>query len=202
MLGKLFSKEKTSEKSKMPLPENIQSLMNAGGRVDFDLLAELALNNKLLEFEAFLLTPLIVGSSIASGEIHQQSSAPQSTQMFNPNHISKEFIEEIAQNAVFPLMKGPFAKHAQKEVFSVGRTSGNDLVIPDYAVSATHARFGSKGKQYWVKDCGSTNGTKLNGEVLQANKAVRIKDKDLIAFGRYQFHFYTPKSFTIKLRQK
>ena len=48
---------------------------------------------------------------------------------------------------------------------SIGRTSDNDVVVNDYAVSRRHARFRRvSGAGFVIEDVGSVNGTALDGE--------------------------------------
>src|SRR4051812_11673360 len=61
---------------------------------------------------------------------------------------------------VFPLAK---AAHAPAGPVVVGRTTENDVSIPEYSISKKHCEFDLKGGAVTVADCGSTNGTTLNG---------------------------------------
>jgi pSer/pThr/pTyr-binding forkhead associated (FHA) protein len=65
--------------------------------------------------------------------------------------------------------------------------------MPDYAISKNHALIEIKRDTYILKDCGSTNGTLLNGTRLQ-NKPVEVHDRDVISFARYEFTFLYPGS--------
>jgi predicted component of type VI protein secretion system len=50
---------------------------------------------------------------------------------------------------------------------TVGRTSDNDIIIPDASVSSSHGEFTHDGSVWSFTDLGSTNGTKINGERVQ-----------------------------------
>ena len=62
---------------------------------------------------------------------------------------------------VFPLVKrndsppGPIA---------VGRSSDNDVAISDYSISQRHCHLSLAGPQTTLTDCGSTNGTVVDGK--------------------------------------
>jgi adenylate cyclase len=49
---------------------------------------------------------------------------------------------------------------------SVGRTEGNDLVLNHPSVSRKHARFEMRDNRWWVVDLKSTNGVKVNGNLV------------------------------------
>jgi restriction endonuclease/FHA domain-containing protein len=49
---------------------------------------------------------------------------------------------------------------------TLGRSSGCDIVLDDPAVSRRHAMFERTGLQLRLSDCGSTNGTRVNGRPL------------------------------------
>ena len=52
------------------------------------------------------------------------------------------------------------------EAVSVGRDQDDDVVVPSDGASRHHARFERAGAEVRVVDLGSTNGTRVNGEVL------------------------------------
>src|SRR5229473_1391777 len=53
-----------------------------------------------------------------------------------------------------------------KHELSVGRTEGNDLILNHPSVSRKHAKFELRGEFWWVVDLKSTNGVKLNGNLV------------------------------------
>lgn len=46
---------------------------------------------------------------------------------------------------------------------SIGRHTGNDIVIPDHTVSGTHAKITNVGSSWYISDCNSRNGVEING---------------------------------------
>lgn len=62
---------------------------------------------------------------------------------------------------------------------SVGRTEGNDLVLNHPSVSRKHARFEPRDGHWWIIDLKSTNGVKVNGNLI-TDAAVNAGDKILI----------------------
>jgi adenylate cyclase len=53
-----------------------------------------------------------------------------------------------------------------KHELSVGRTEGNDLILNHPSVSRKHAKFELRGDHWWIVDLKSTNGVKLNGNLV------------------------------------
>ncbi|MFL5322111.1 MAG: FHA domain-containing protein [Myxococcaceae bacterium] len=68
----------------------------------------------------------------------------------------------------------------------IGRTSECDVVLYDPGVSRKHARIFAEGDGYFVEDMGSSNGTKVNGEVV---KKIQLKDGDAVTLGPVVFNF-------------
>jgi adenylate cyclase len=62
---------------------------------------------------------------------------------------------------------------------SVGRTEGNDLVLNHPSVSRKHARFEERGTSWWIVDLKSTNGVKVNGNLITESEVI-AGDKILI----------------------
>jgi pSer/pThr/pTyr-binding forkhead associated (FHA) protein len=70
---------------------------------------------------------------------------------------------------------------------TVGRSAEADIRIEDRYASAIHARIYSRGASYYVEDMNSTNGTFLNGEML--NGEAELSDLDEIKIGDTEFRF-------------
>src|SRR5262245_34033534 len=69
---------------------------------------------------------------------------------------------------VYPVRKlgGPMPTH-----ITVGRTPGNDLVLPSQEVSKIHAFFQSEGDRWELSDAGSRNGTWVGKDKLESRGA-------------------------------
>ncbi|HUJ13612.1 MAG TPA: adenylate/guanylate cyclase domain-containing protein [Thermoanaerobaculia bacterium] len=66
---------------------------------------------------------------------------------------------------------------------SVGRTEGNDLVLNHPSVSRKHARFEKRNDAWWVVDLKSTNGVKVNGNLVSESQ---VGPADMISIGSVQ----------------
>jgi hypothetical protein len=93
---------------------------------------------------------------------------------------------------VFALTKGP---NAAAGPIVVGRVTENDVSIPEYSISKRHCAFEVKDGMMTVSDCGSTNGTKLNGTPLLRDAAVPLCGGEQIQMGRFTFTYETPAGF-------
>ncbi len=62
---------------------------------------------------------------------------------------------------------------------SVGRTEGNDLVLNHPSVSRKHARFEARNGKWWIIDLKSTNGVKVNGNLITESQ-LNAGDKILV----------------------
>ena len=69
--------------------------------------------------------------------------------------------------------------------FTIGRDASCDVPIDNIGISRTHCRFVCDGGRFFVEDAGSSNGTFVNGERVEA---ALLEDGDQIRFGsvRYQ----------------
>lgn len=76
---------------------------------------------------------------------------------------------------------------------TIGRSRSNNICIDDdNMVSREHAVIQKINKSFFIKDLGSTNGTKVNNEQIPQDKYVRLQPKDVIRIGRTEL---TIKSF-------
>jgi adenylate cyclase len=66
-----------------------------------------------------------------------------------------------------------------KSGLSIGRTEGNDLVLNHPSVSRKHARIETRDGQWWLIDLKSTNGVKVNGNLISESE-VGAGDKILV----------------------
>lgn len=74
----------------------------------------------------------------------------------------------------------------KKESLTIGRKHGNEIQLNDLTVSGRHALIIAQGKQTYIEDLGSTNGTLLNGNHI---KSAVLKHGDIIQTGHHQFTF-------------
>jgi pSer/pThr/pTyr-binding forkhead associated (FHA) protein len=69
----------------------------------------------------------------------------------------------------------------EAEIMVVGRDEGADIRVDEPLVSRNHARVERRGGGFFVLDLGSTNMTRVNGEVVAER---RLRHGDEVRFGR------------------
>ncbi len=67
--------------------------------------------------------------------------------------------------------------------YSVGRLANNSLVLTDPSVSRQHGWLHVEGKDVWVQDSGSSNGTRINGKPIEPGRWAPLPASALVSFG-------------------
>jgi len=78
-----------------------------------------------------------------------------------------------------------------KERITIGRRPHNDLVIDNSAVSAEHAVIVTMLQDALLEDLNSTNGTRVNGQVIKKHF---LKNNDVIELAKYKIRFMGDES--------
>ncbi len=183
-------------KARSPLG-NVSKMLNASGRIALPTLEKLVKVYPKIKFKIFMEQPVLVGSSIQSGSLNLRKRA--SKEEMNRTVIFELDADEdtaspseTLKHAIYPLVKGEYASGPVNS-FSVGRVDGNDMIMPDYAISKQHAILEIKRGSYTITDGGSTNGTMINGKRLD-KKPANLSNGDIIGFARYEFTFLFPEA--------
>ncbi len=202
-LGLMKKQKKTADqgtgaggKSKEPLVD-ISKMLNASGRIGLQMLQKMAKVYNKVEFERFMQHPVLVGSSIQAGSLATQNR--HAKEELNKTVIFEVDTGETAsspsdslKHAIYPLVKNEYST-GPVNIFSIGRVDGNDMIMPDYAISKQHAIIEIKRDNFLLRDGGSTNGTMINDRRVD-KKPAQLRDKDVVAFARYKFTFFAPES--------
>ncbi len=81
-----------------------------------------------------------------------------------------------------------------REIFRIGSAPDCDIVLSDAVISHHHAVLELKSDgTCWIKDCGSRNGTRVNGAPLtggQNDSGRMLQDGDIIAVAHMEFCFW------------
>jgi transcriptional regulator with GAF, ATPase, and Fis domain len=80
---------------------------------------------------------------------------------------------------VYPLQRGV--------TFGVGRSPKNRIVLADDLSSRDHAELAFAEDEWYVRDLGSTNGTKVNGKVVRGEQALASGDRVQMGNSRFRF---------------
>jgi hypothetical protein len=101
---------------------------------------------------------------------------------------------------VFAVRRGAFEKDAP---VILGRSEKQaDIVIPDDSVSKRHCLFEVREDgMAAVTDCGSTNGTKVDGKVLRPSEACLIRGGETLEIGNFSFLYETADGFLAFLKR-
>lgn len=94
--------------------------------------------------------------------------------------------------AAFGIQNGPLAGREvpiRLPVVRIGRAAGNDVVIPDDSVSATHARLEFEAGAWRITDLESTNGTYVEGVRLAPEVPTPLAYGASVRFGGVPLHF-------------
>ena len=182
----------------------LSKMLSASGRIGLVSLRKIAQESDKEVFIRFLRQPVLAGSAIQAGSISSQEASGidemNRTQIFEPGGTDPNVSppSEALKHAIYPLVKGEYSNSTSK-FFTIGRVDGNDMIIPDFAISKKHAVITIDNSKFYIKDLGSTNGTMVNGTRLD-KKPVKIHDKDVLSFARYEFTFLFPASLYKMLR--
>jgi hypothetical protein len=172
-------------------------MLNASGRIAVPTLQNLVKVYQKTKFRKFMEQPVLVGSSIQSGSLNLRKRA--SKEQMNRTVIFEvddgedvSSPSETLKHAIYPMVKGEYAA-GPLNAFTIGRVDGNDMIMPDYAISKQHAILEIKRGNYTIRDCGSTNGTTVNGKRLD-KKPANLQNGDVVGFARYEFTFLFPEA--------
>lgn len=73
------------------------------------------------------------------------------------------------------------SRFALSPLTTLGRSVSNSIVVDDSFASDRHARIVLQDGQWWLEDCNSRNGTRLNGETI-GQRAI-LAGGDVIGIG-------------------
>jgi hypothetical protein len=98
---------------------------------------------------------------------------------------------------VFPLVK---SRYSPKGPITIGRTSENDVVIPEYSVSRKHCFIALVNGVYRVTDWGSSNGTLVNDADIGRMTPRILQGGEILTLGRLMLIFLPPRHFADHVR--
>src|SRR5438105_8088230 len=82
---------------------------------------------------------------------------------------------------------------------TIGRTAGNDIVIPDSALSRQHARIEVSPESISVVDLGSLNGVYVNG--MKVEDAHELRSADEVRIGRTTLTIRIPEPSPVAVHE-
>lgn len=99
---------------------------------------------------------------------------------------------------VFPLVK---SRDAPRGPITIGRTADSDIVIPEYSISRKHCFISQVDGLYRISDCGSANGTVVDGVVIEKNKPHKLQGGECLTLGRLLLLFLPQREFISYIRR-
>jgi len=78
-----------------------------------------------------------------------------------------------------------------KDAVTIGRASGNDIVLRHRSVSRTHARIVTSDRSLYLEDLGSKNATEIQGRKVTGR--TRLRDGTLVSFGEVMVQLSLPE---------
>lgn len=93
---------------------------------------------------------------------------------------------KMAENILMEIRRGKEIVHQLDEFpYVIGKVKDSvNLVLNDVSVSRIHAKLTEENGQIYVQDCHSTNGTYVNGVLLEKEERIPIEADDEIRIGR------------------
>jgi len=200
----------TTDLNREGAPEPISSasfraMVASTGKVSYETLRQLVAQTTPEAFKEVVGYPFLIGWRVREGEVipkeaFSRTAKRRATMLFKPQRIFEEMQEmQGIRKIIFALSSptdpstGGFLEH------TIGSSADCSIILPDFAVSTHHARISYRKDNYVLVDLKSTNGTFVNGSRLPEDGRV-LEDRDLVAFGRYEFIFAMPESLHRHMR--
>lgn len=109
---------------------------------------------------------------------------------YEPTVLLKEEDKEIAGKLVYDGRRGEENFLITSDSFTIGNVRGkNDACLKSQAVSKHHAKIIKDESGYYISDLNSTNGTYLNGRILNYSEQKKLSAMDEIMFGDVAYVF-------------
>ena len=190
---------------------SIRDITDAKGRINYVQLRELVSNTSLSEFTSQAQHPFLIGKELYDGELRKKIGATTSTSTmkFDAAEIRNQLEARKAladkepapvaapdsggiSHAIYTLRKKLYTKEDEQNIISIGRAEENDIVIADFVISKHHAQIIIFHGMYFILDLNSTNGTRVNQQLIGPKMKVQLAMNATIAFGRFCFIFTHP----------
>ena len=160
--------------------------------------------NSLKEFLHHFQYPFLVGNDLYAGEMDDEDSGKDGTVQFvgginEESDTPSAALTKFVSKSLFYLQHNP-RNPGGIQLFHVGRTIKSDINIVDYTISKSHAFITYDNGTYSLKDIGATNGTCLNGDVLEKDEPQPLTARDKVKLGRFEFVFLPPLELYLKTR--
>jgi pSer/pThr/pTyr-binding forkhead associated (FHA) protein len=116
---------------------------------------------------------------------------PDAAPMFGTNDNDKTMLRPSGPQGTLGTVRVEEGKEpgrvyeVRKDELSIGRSRESDIFLEDLAVSRLHAKIVNLGSgNYALKDEGSANGTKVNGQLVNKYQTYPLQEGDKIQLGQ------------------
>jgi hypothetical protein len=122
-------------------------------------------------------------------DVNADETLPFDEQIDETMPIGNVTLGALVHMEIFPLVKKAGASFADR--ITIGRTSNNDLVLPDPSISRLHAYIRRDGRGWVVADGGSKNGSWLRGTSLEPRRERPLESRAVLRLGDIDLTFYS-----------
>ncbi len=184
----------------------LSSMLGPSGRITLASLKYYFQETGKDDFIEFVQNPLLIGSALnaesisATDQVEEEPGGSSNLTRLKQTHIVN-LDDQISKQsgpgsslpyAIYPLVKKTDAD-SPVDSFTIGRTKENDMTMKAMAISKLHAVIHISNGAFYIKDCGSTNGSTLNDQSI-TDKPVKLNDKDIVSLANFNFTYLTPAS--------
>jgi len=135
------------------------------------------------------------GALVGTGMIGHLSDRPPAWERRTLTYIDLDQVDEMPSvvGRVWRVRKTLVDAHRHQ--ITLGRAYDNDIVVPEQTVSTHHCVFMFEPHRMRVADLESLNGTKLNGDLLDAYQSRPIYSGDAVTIGRVLVGYFDATAF-------
>jgi hypothetical protein len=129
------------------------------------------------------------------------AGAPSAIPIIAPTSVGRSEAPErprTGEPLILEVVKGELSAFAFG--VTIGRTENNDVVVRHEAVSRFHAFIQEREGQRLLVDCGSRNGTFLDGRRLDPNKPSPLPEVASIGLGQLRLEYLSAEKMQAYLR--
>lgn len=175
----------------------IQDLLGEGGRLNYRALLHFAKTCNEQTFVRVLGRWVLVGDYVLRGQITPSKSDAIETALFVPSQLEASTVSSLSE-VVYVFYKPTMVVDGVQS-FTLGRIHENDFVMPDYAVSRTHAVIHVfRGNRFRLRSLGGSNPIYVNNQSIDCE--TQLREGDTIDFGRFRFELMAPSGLYLRLR--
>ncbi len=149
-------------------------------------------------FQVRFRSPVLVGLGMVGRISDHRKRRDRST--LHSDALREVALIQSVFDRVWHLRKSPVTPC--RTHITLGRVVDNDLVLPEYTISAFHCAFSYQRYRLLAQDLRSLNGTRIDGALLDPFEPTPIHDQSSLTVGRVKFRFLTGPSFVSLVRQE